>query len=266
MSSSPIGGGNRPSILPTKQQIAETVEHIANHTVTTAVGDQITNVADLADKFDTAAAAAAKLARSKAARPIVAAGGALLERLRPGSFDQLTNGVRTVASKVGINPNLIKGAGNALEKTVKMAGVAAIGYDAIRSFTDTKADLDSKLVQAGAAVAVGALTFTGVGTAVVAVDVLTGGGVTGGAKGLAALADAALTGDRDALNSWVESAKNGDQGWLLKAAANNKTIANVVGKGAETVIQAGAKAREAVGNAISNVSSSISSGWKALFG
>jgi len=264
MSSTPIG--NRPSILPTKQQITNTVEHIANHTVTQALGDHATTVADLADKFDTAAAAAARLARSKAARPLVSAGGALLEKLRPGSFEQMGNGLRNVASKVGINPNIIKTGGTALEKTVKMAGVAAIGYDAIRSFTDTKADLDSKLVQAGAAVAVGALTFTGVGTAIVAVDVITGGGVTGGAKGLAALADAALTGDRDALNSWVESAKSGDQGWALKALANNQTVARVVGKGAEAVINAGAKAREAVGNAVSNVSSAISGGWKALFG
>lgn len=255
MSTTPIGG-NRPTI---KQQVTDTVEHIANHTVTQTIGDHATTIADLADKFDTAAAAAAQLARSKAARPLVTAGGAVLEWLRPGSFEQVGEGLRKVASKVGINPSMIKTGGTALEKTVKMAGVAAIGYDAIRSFTDTKADLDSKLLQAGAAVAVGALTFTGVGTAIVAADVLTGGGVTGGAKGLVALADAALTGDRDALNSWVDSAKNGDQGWLLKAAANNQTVARVATKGAEAVIKAGAQARAAVSNAVSG-------GWKALFG
>ncbi|MBL8955424.1 MAG: hypothetical protein JNK82_31910 [Myxococcaceae bacterium] len=258
MSSNTITG-NRAAIIPTREQITSTVEHISNHGVTTAIGDHATTIADLADKFDTGAAAAARLAKSKLARPIVSAGGALLEKLRPGTFDSLTEGVRKVAERVGINPNVVKGASTTLEKTVKMAGVAAIGYDAIRSFTDTKADMGSKLAQAGAAVAVGALTFTGVGTAIVAVDVVTGGGVTGGAKGLVALADAALTGDRDALNSWVESAKSGDQGWLLKAAANNKTIANVATKGAEAVINAGAKAREAISGAVSR-------GWNALFG
>lgn len=262
MSSNTIGG-NRPAILPTLQTAVETV---ANNSVVTQVGDVATTIADKVDQFDTASAALGRAARTRTgARIAGAVSGAVLEKLRPGTFDAAGRTLTNVAGKMGLSPGVMKGAANVAGSVAHGAGIAAIGYDAIRSFTDTKADLGSRTAQAGAALAVGAATFIpGVGTAIVVTDVITGGGVTGGAKGLVALGDAALTGDRDALNSWVDSAKSGDQGWLLKAASNNKTVARVTGAVAEGVINRVATVKRDVATLTAGASALASRGWRAL--
>lgn len=263
----PNSVGNRPSLFDRiSNTVANTVENVANSTVVQKAGDAATYVADKVDQFDTAAMAAGRALRTKAgARVAGAVTGAVIERLRPGTFDAAGRAVASGAQRLGMNPSVLRGAQNTIAAAAHGAGIAAIGYDAVRSFTDTKADLGSRTAQAGAALAVGAATFIpGVGTAIVVTDVLTGGGVTGGVKGLVALGDAALTGDRDAMNSWAEGARNGDSGWLIAAAANNKTIARATGVAAEAVISGVATAKTAVSNAASNVSNAFSSGWRAL--
>lgn len=251
--------GNRPTI---KDRVAQTVETVGNNRLVQWAGDTATAIAERGDQFDSIAAGNALLRSNGARRLFSSAVGAslgggsrLVERLAPAQFNRVTGALTQGAQRLGLSPNVFRNFGSTAGRVVMGAGIGAIGYDAIRSFTDTKADMGSRIAQGLAAVGVGALTFTGIGTAVVVADVLTGGGVTGGVKGLVALADAALTGDRDALNGWVEGAKNGDSGWLIKKLANNKTVANVVGRGAEAVINAGAR-----------VSNWVSSGWRALTG
>ncbi len=277
-----------PRLPNVRESVTNAVETVANSQPVQTIGDAATYVAEKVDQFDTAAAAAARAARTRAGTRLVGAvSGAIVERLRPGSFEAAGNALLSGAQRMGLNPGVLRGAQNVAGAALHGAGIAAIGYDAVRSFTDTKADFGSRTAQAGAALAVGAATFIpGVGTGIVIADVVTGGGVTGGVKGLVALGDAALTGDRDALNSWGEQARNGDMGWLIKAAANNKTIANATGHVAEAVISGVGTARRAVGNAIANprqaatnvanamtnaatsarnaVSSAFSSGWRAL--
>ena len=263
----PNSVGNRPSMFDRiTNTVTNAVENVANSKVGQLVGDATTYVAEKVDQFDTAAMAAGRALRTKAgARVAGAVTGTVIERLRPGTFDRAGRAVATGAQKLGLNPSVMRGAQNTIAAAAHGAGIVAIGYDAVRSFTDTKADLGSRSAQAAAAVAVGAATFIpGVGTAIVVTDVLTGGGVTGGVKGLVALGDAALTGDRDALKGWVEGAKNGDSGWLIAAAANNKTIARATGVAAEAVISGVGAAKTAVSNAASNVSNAFSSGWRAL--
>lgn len=259
----PIG----PRLPNVRESVTNAVETVANSTAVQSVGDAATYVAEKVDQFDTAAAAAARAARTRAgARVVGAVSGAIVERLRPGSFEAAGNALLSGAQRMGLSPGVLQGAQNVAGAALHGAGIAAIGYDAVRSFTDTKADFGSRTAQAGAALAVGAATFIpGVGTGIVIADVVTGGGVTGGVKGLVALGDAALTGDRDALNSWGEQARNGDMGWLIKAAANNETVANATGRAAEAVISGVSNARQAVGTAarattraVSNAAATVS--------
>lgn len=263
----PSSVGNRPSLFDRiSNTVSNTVQNVANSAVVQKVGDAATYVAEKVDQFDTASLAAGQALRTKAgARVAGATTAAVIERLRPGTFDAAGRAVVSGAQKLGLSPGVLRGAQNTIAAAAHGAGIAAIGYDAVRSFTDTKADTGSRAAQAGAALAVGAATFIpGVGTAIVVTDVLTGGGVTGGVKGLVALGDAALTGDRDAMNSWAEQAKNGDMGWAIELAANNKTIATATRATAEAVISGVATAKTAVSNAAASVSNAFSSGWRAL--